>query len=177
MILESIKQYLEQRFISPVAAMLSTAHVNLRKINMAILNYTTTIEANKTVGEISTILAKAGACSVSTDFVNGEPVAIMFSVPIAQEIISFRLPSNSQGVYKALCRDKSIAKKYQTQEQAQRVAWRITKDWVEAQMAVIQSGLALLPEVFLPYAVGGNGQTLFEMVQKKGLRFLTGGSD
>jgi len=143
---------------------------------MPILNYTTTIEAGKTVGEIQSILAKAGACSVATDFVNGEPVAIMFSVPIAQDIISFRLPSNSQGVYKALCRDKSIAKKYQTQEQAQRVAWRITKDWVEAQMAIVQAGIALLPEVFLPYAVIPNGQTLFQAVQEKGLKMLTGGT-
>ncbi|WP_316429826.1 hypothetical protein [Leptolyngbya sp. NK1-12] len=43
-------------------------------------------------------------------------------------------------------------------------------------MAIVESGLALLPEVFLPYAVAVNGQTLFEAVQQNSLRLLTGES-
>ncbi len=142
---------------------------------MAILNYTTKINPAKTVGEIQEILAKHGACSVSTDFDKGMPVAIRFSVAVGDEILNFRLPSNHQGVYRALCKDAAVPKQYKTQEQSQRVAWRIVKDWVEAQMAIIESGLALLPEVFLPYALAPNGQTLFEAVQQKGLKFLAGG--
>lgn len=142
---------------------------------MAILNYTTTIDPLKTIGEIQAILAKNGACSVSTEFANGVPVGINFAIPLNNEVLNFRLPSNVKGVYQSLCKDKQIANKYKTQEQARRVAWRITKDWVEAQLAVVQAGLALLPEVFLPYAVAPNGQTLFEAVQQKGIKFLTGG--
>lgn len=141
---------------------------------MAILNYTTKISPAKTVGEIQEILAKHGACSVSTDFEKGLPIAIRFSVPFGEEILNFRLPSNCQGVYRAMCKDSSVPKQYKTQEQSQRVAWRIVKDWVEAQLAVIEAGLASLPEVFLPYALAPNGQTLFEAVQEKGLKFLNG---
>jgi hypothetical protein len=142
---------------------------------MAILNYTTTIDPLKTIGEIQSILAKHGACSVSTEFSNGIPVGVNFAINLNGELLNFKLPSNAEGVYQALKKDKKVPNRYKTQEQARRVAWRITKDWVEAQMAIVEAGLALLPEVFLPYAVAPNGQTLFEAVQQKGLKLLTRG--
>ena len=142
---------------------------------MAILNYTTTIDSLKTIGEIQAVLAKHGACSVSTEFTNGVPVGICFAISLNGELLNFKLPSNAEGVYQALCKDKGVPNRYKTQEQARRVAWRITKDWVEAQLAIVQAGLALLPEVFLPYAVAPNGLTLFEAVKQRGLKFLTEG--
>ena len=47
-------------------------------------------------------------------------------------------------------------------EQAERVAWRIVKDWVEAQMAILESEMVKLDEIFLPYMVNDAGQTLYE---------------
>lgn len=47
-------------------------------------------------------------------------------------------------------------------EQAERVAWRIVKDWVEAQMAILESEMVQMDEIFLPYMVDNNGQTLFQ---------------
>jgi hypothetical protein len=44
------------------------------------------------------------------------------------------------------------------------VAWRIVKDWVEVQLALIESGQATLPQLFLPHAVRADGRTLFEVV-------------
>lgn len=48
---------------------------------------------------------------------------------------------------------------------AQRTGWRILKDWVAAQLAIIEAGLATLPEVMLPYALLSDGQTLYKRVQ------------
>jgi hypothetical protein len=43
------------------------------------------------------------------------------------------------------------------------VAWRIIKDWTEAQLALVQAGVAELAEVFLPYATHPQtGQTFYE---------------
>jgi len=141
---------------------------------MAILNYTTTIDPFKTIGEIQAILVKHGALNVSVDYADKTPSALTFLVDLNGEFVNFRLPSNHTGVYKALCKDQAVPKKYKTEEQARKVAWRIIKDWVEAQMAIIQAGLATLPEVFLPYAVVANGQTLYESVSQNGMKFLTG---
>lgn len=47
--------------------------------------------------------------------------------------------------------------------QAEWVAWRILKDWVAAQMALIESGQAQAAQVFLPYATEQSGRTIYEL--------------
>ena len=140
---------------------------------MAILNYTTTIDPFKTIGEIQAIIVKHGASNISIDFVDGLPAALTFLVQLDGEFVNFRLPSNYQGVFKAICKDPDVPKRFKTQEQARKVAWRILKDWVEAQLAIVQAGLAALPEVFLPYAVMDNGATLYESFKQSGAKLLT----
>lgn len=50
-------------------------------------------------------------------------------------------------------------------EKSEMVAWRIVKDWVEAQMAILESEQVQMDEVFLPYMVNNRGQTIFEVYQ------------
>jgi hypothetical protein len=47
-------------------------------------------------------------------------------------------------------------------EQAEWVSWRILKDWVEAQMALVESGQAEAAQVFMPYATRQDGQTMWQ---------------
>jgi hypothetical protein len=54
-------------------------------------------------------------------------------------------------------------------EQAERVAWRIIKDWVEAQMAILDTQMVKMEEVFFPYMLNGQGQTLFQAYELKQL--------
>ncbi|HEX8505506.1 MAG TPA: hypothetical protein VF630_09070, partial [Hymenobacter sp.] len=95
---------------------------------MAILNYTTKIEATTTVGLIQSILAKAGAHQVSVHYGTGGgvPTGVSFSVPVGpqQQLVFFQLPCNWEGVLKSL-RESNVDKKYLTEAQAQRVGWRI----------------------------------------------------
>ena len=133
---------------------------------MPILNYTTTISPEKTVMEIQMILARAGAKTISIDYDEiGAPVAVSFFVEIAGNWVNFRLPSNYAGVQSVIEKDPRVPTKFKTQAQARRVSWRITKDWTESQMAIVEAHQAELAEVFLPYAVMGDGQTLFKKFQ------------
>jgi hypothetical protein len=127
---------------------------------MAILNYTTQIKATKTIGEIQAILAKGKAQRVAVDYVSGEPSALTFMIIFFQQEVHFRLPCNVEGVYKSLCRSRA-PRSLKTHDQARRVAWRIIKDWIEAQLAIVEAEQAQLAEVFLPYAVDNSGQTFF----------------
>jgi len=142
---------------------------------MPILNYTTQVDSGRTLSQIQTILAKAGARGVSIMFdERGEAEALSFAVEVGSTMLNFRLPSRWQGVHAALKRD-GVAPRYLTEKHARRVAWRIVKDWTEAQMALIEAGLAELPEVFLPYALDGRtGQTFFETFK---VRQLTAGGE
>lgn len=140
---------------------------------MPILNYTTKISAHKTVGLIQQILANAGATAVSIDYDETKiPVAITFLVDVQNTYINFRIPSNYHGVLKKLQDDNKVPTRLKKIEQARRVAWRITKSWIEAQMAIIEVNQAELAEVFLPYVVTPNGQTLYQEI--KSGKFLLG---
>jgi len=131
---------------------------------MPILNYTTSITAIKTAGEVQARLAKHGALSVSTIYNDGQPLGIAFTVETQFGPRDFQLPANAAGVQATLKRQK-VSRSLQTPEQAQRVAWRILKDWVEAQLAIIEAGMVTLDEVMLPYMVTATGLTLTKAYQ------------
>lgn len=142
---------------------------------MPILNYTTMISPHKTVGEIQEILARSGAMAVSIDYdTHGQPDALMFLIKVRDEPISFRLPSRWQGVYKRLLEDPKVPRAQRNEEQARRVAWRIVKDWCQAQLAVVDAGQAMLAEVFLPYAVTQSGATVYQVFESNQKLLISG---
>lgn len=140
---------------------------------MAILNYTTKIPSDKTVGEIQSLLGKKGVKSVSIDYAKARPNAVLFVLEVGQNNVQFRLPCNVEGVLKAMQNDRKIPRSAKTFEQAERTAWRIIKDWVEAQMAIIEAGQAVMEEVFLPYAVmPSTNQTFFQTFSENSQKLL-----
>ncbi len=61
------------------------------------------------------------------------------------------------------------ARKKKIGEQAGRVAWRIIKDWVDAQMAIVETEMVTIEQVFLPYMLmKDSGYTLYEAMVNKG---------
>lgn len=138
---------------------------------MAILNYSTTIDALKTVGEVEYILIKHGAKSILKDISpEGSIDSLSFQVDTHYGIMPIKLPVNIEPVLKVLINEKKKknSKVKATKDQAERVAWRILKDWVEAQMALIEIEMVRMEQVFLPYAILGNsGKTVFENLESR----------
>lgn len=134
---------------------------------MPLLNYTTKVPVYRSVQEIQKSLVKAGASSIMQDYdADGAISAIAFKITLNGTDISFRLPSETKAVLAVMQQD-GTPRSLLTEEHAQRVAWRIIKDWVEAQMAIVQTKMVTLPQVFLPYAVNQDGVTLYEIVASK----------
>ncbi len=141
---------------------------------MPILNYTTSISTEKTAAEIQKKLAGAKAQAVMCEYDDdGIMSAMSFRIKSASGILSFRLPSNMDGVYKSLCNNNKVPARLQTHEQAARVAWRILKVWVEAQIAIIEAQMADIEEIFLPYVQDPTGKTLYEIIKDNGYKLLT----
>jgi hypothetical protein len=135
---------------------------------MAILNYTTQISAEKTVTEIQSMLAKAKAQAIMTEYdPEGVLSALSFRIMTGAGVMTFRLPAKVQKIYQVIVRDRRIAPKLRTREQAARVAWRIMKDWLEAQLAIVTAEMVDLEQVFLPYAQGPDGVTLYESLKDR----------
>lgn len=144
---------------------------------MPLLNYTTSIAPQKTVMEIQQALAKAGASSIMADYdTDGNVVALSFRLKAEGSDISFRLPTDWKPVLETL-RRQNVTPKLQTPEQALRVAWRITKHWVDAQLAIIETRMVTTAQVFLPYAITKDGSTVFEYIANNSTLLLGSGEE
>ena len=126
---------------------------------MPLLNYTTKVDVYATLGAIQGQLVKHGAKKIMQDYDgDGHITALSFMIDTPAGPRGIRLPANVDAVHAVLHRQTVKCDR----EQAERVAWRILKDWVEAQMAILESEMVQMDEIFLPYMVNQRGQTLFE---------------
>lgn len=137
---------------------------------MAILNYTTTIDSFKTVSEIEYILMKHKAKSIMKNYDGESIIGLSFLIDTGVQEIPVRLPVKVDECLKVLKKEKMENPKKQikdTREQAERVAWRILKDWVEAQMALLDIEMVRFEEIFLPYIETNSGQTIYERLEER----------
>lgn len=151
------------------------------------LNYTTTIAVDKTVAEVSRLLAKAGAASVSTHYdEKGQAAGLGFSLRTPHGVREFSLPVAISGVHGVLKREEALGKfkatrraagTFSSPEHAERVAWRVAKDWLEAQLALIEAQMATLDQVMLPYVVArADGATLYQVYREREQAAIEGGA-
>lgn len=140
---------------------------------MAIKNYSTTIPAAQTVGEIQGILAVHGAKSVMMNYdERREPCAVMFiaETPLGDRL--FKLPANIDAFQAVLQRQRVKCDR----EQATKVAWRNIKDWIAAQMALLETAMVTFDEIFLPYmAADKTGTTVYQLYAGGNLPLLGDG--
>lgn len=136
---------------------------------MAILNYTTTVDSFKTVSEIEYILMKHNAKSIMKNYDGESITGLSFLIDTGFQQVPVRLPVKVYECLKVLQKEKQRGTKNikATKEQAERVAWRILKDWVEAQMALLDIEMVSFEEIFLPYIETRNGQTVYEVLEQK----------
>ncbi|MBE6905336.1 MAG: hypothetical protein E7476_03595 [Ruminococcaceae bacterium] len=133
---------------------------------MPLLNYTTKVDIYTTLGAIQGQLVKHGAKKILQDYDDdGRITALSFMIDTPVGLRGIRLPANVDAVHKVLTRQKIKCDR----EQAERVAWRIVKDWIEAQMAILESEMVQMDEIFLPYMVNSSGQTLYQAYQNNQL--------
>lgn len=151
-----------------------------------LLNYTTKIDADKTASEIARCLSMHGASAILTEYDAQTQLisAISFKIRVNEREMGFRLPCDWRPVYEILAKGKKFPwdqkrkdkMKSDLEMQAVRTAWRIVKDWVEAQMALVETQMVNIGGVFLPYAVMKDGRTLVETVQSNP-EFLLGSGE
>jgi len=126
-------------------------------------NYSTTVTALKSIGEIQRLLVAHGAKHILMDYEAGEPTGMAFIAATPYGDIPFRLPAAIDKVQAVL--NKQRVRTEVSRELASRVAWRILKDWVRAQMAILETEMVSIEQIFLPYMqVGGKGKTLYEVM-------------
>jgi len=149
-----------------------------------VLNYTTAVPVTKTVGECQHLLAQAGADAVAVLYKDKQPAGLAFSLSTPHGNRDFTLPVNVDGVHRLLSEmdygpnSRPVRTNvYRTREHAAAVAWRVIKDWLEAQLALIDAEMATLTEIMLPYLQIEPGRTLWQAYQDNERKALEAGSD
>ncbi len=115
--------------------------------------------------------------------VDREITAVSFMLHTTFGNIPFKMPANVPSVILAinaqikaegeLIRARKILKRripmslFNNKAQAERIAWRIAKDWLEAQIALSEIGSAKLEQIMLPFA-NVNGQSFYERLIARG---------
>jgi hypothetical protein len=138
---------------------------------MALLNYTTKIEPEQTIGEIQRMLSRYNVAAMMTEYDGPNVAAVSFKLSIEGKMVAFKLPCNWRSV-DAIIRSDSRARRNirlkpgeTIDNQAIRTAWRVIKDWIEAQLALVEIDMATIPQIFLPYTIMRDGRTLSEHVE------------
>jgi hypothetical protein len=145
------------------------------------MNYTTKVPVTQSVTECQSALAAAGAASVAVHFDDGCPAGLSFTLKTPHGVRNFILPVTIDGVHLMLTALDKAGKLpaagggkgrgrdlYQSRDHAARVAWRVMKDWIEANLARIAARMATLDEVMLPYlVVNEDDRTLWQAYQDR----------
>ena len=143
---------------------------------MALKNYTTEIDASKTIGEIQGILSKFGISAIQIEYDAGQPVGLKFSAFLLGKPQWFHLQCNADAVLTVL-RAEKVPPKFQTKEQAFRVGWRILKDLIDAQLASVAIRQVELAQAFLGFAIDNKGKTAYAAFMEVKQKQLTSGQE
>lgn len=136
---------------------------------MPILNYTTSVPASRSIGQVQNLLVKAGARAIMSEYSDdGTASGISFAVETSFGPRTFTLPVNTEKVQTVLKRQR-VQPRFQSIEHAERVAWRILKDWIAAQLAIVQTEMVTLDQVMLPYMRAQGDRTVYELVVEQQL--------
>lgn len=152
-----------------------------------ILNYTTDVQAKRTVTECHDVLAEAGASAITTLYTGKTPSGVQFQLDTPFGARLYRLPVNVEGVSQLIkkidaandwpawvMRNPKHRARITTPEHALDVAWRIILAWLEAQMTLIEINGA--EQVMLPYMMTSPDTTVFEDWKRHARAELEAGS-
>jgi len=146
-----------------------------------IKNFSTAISVEKTIAEIEQMLSKYGATKIMKEYdIDGHPVNLVFGIMTGNGEMPVKLPVRTEKileVFKMQVSNKKLPRKFWSgdwaKEQADRVGWRIIKDWLDAQLTLIGIQMVKIHEIFLPYAYDSkSNQTLFEKMEERGFSGL-----
>lgn len=136
---------------------------------MPILNYSSRVPAKQSRAEIQEKLARNGAASIVIAYGDNHEVSGITFTLHADTRARYCLPANVDAMERVLAR---IPRAVKTRDQATRTTWRCIRDWVYAQLALIEAEQATMEQVMLPYLELPDGRTMYEAYQEHGALLL-----
>jgi hypothetical protein len=140
---------------------------------------TTKINPQRTAQEIVSALVAGGAQQVNQEFKDGRIVGLHWTLLVNGSIVPFSMPARVDQLYAVLLEEARRSTRWwdgstqtqQLREKAERVAWRQLLRWVQAQLAMIDTGMVQAAEVFMPYIQRGD-RTLWQELAEGHFKML-----
>lgn len=123
---------------------------------MNIKNYTSEIDATKSMANIEKVLVEIGASNINKNYVDKVCTGITFLHFDQQtkQTLAFHLRAQVNECFNIFWKQrgqKTTAQKEACLKQANRTAWKILSDWAEIQCSMILLGQATTLQMFLPF--------------------------
>lgn len=137
----------------------------------------TEVPPENSAGAITNLLVQAGATKVSMKYVERKIAGIEFHFQQGALEFPFQIPAKVYAIFDKLWKsrapqNRSEADRARVFEQAERIAWRQLFRWVEAQVALIETGMVSNVQVFTPYMLVADGRTVFDLVIEQRFKAL-----
>lgn len=146
---------------------------------MPLLNYTTKIPYQKTMAEVEALLMVHGASEIYKKVDDeGHVSALLFRLRTPDGNLPIRLPIDANATLEVLQKqylNREVDRRFATKDHARKVAWRIIKDWLQAQVWLVETQMAKMEEILLPYLMVDSNHTLYEAMRDK--HFLLGSGE
>ena len=139
---------------------------------MNIKNYTSTIDATRSMARIEELLVEIGATDINKRYVNKVCSGITFQIHDSHldKTIPFHLSAQVEECFTILWNEVKKPRpetKASLLLQANRTAWKILSDWTEIQCSMILLGQAKPLQLFLPFMYDIKTQeTFFDRIKK-----------
>ena len=147
---------------------------------MNIKNYSSTVDASRSMAKIEELLVEIGATNINKQYVEKVCTGItflLFDLQL-QQTIPFHLKAQVQECFAILWKDVKRPRpdtKATLQHQANKTAWKILSDWTEIQCSMILLGQAKPLQMFLPFMYDlKTNETLFDKVSSGKMKLLPG---
>jgi len=117
---------------------------------------------SQSLAKIQQNLVDHGATGFMVEYEKGTGriEALKFLLDINDNRLSFNLPVDWRAFQEVLKKDN--VRRWDEDDYCYRVAWANLRDWVDSQMALFETRMVSLPQIFLPYVETKDGTTLFQ---------------
>ena len=138
---------------------------------MPLLDYTSKVPVSRTIAQVQAKLVEHGARAVMLEYDDrGRTIALAFKINMPNGDLPIRLPIDTAATLRVLQRqaeNREIPGRYAEEAHAYRVAWRNIFHWVSAQLALLETEMVRLEQIFLPYVITPGGQTIYQVMAEK----------
>lgn len=147
---------------------------------MNIKNYTSQVEASKSMANIEELLVEIGANNINKKYEDKLCTGITFLLfdHQLQQTIPFHLKAQVEECFTILWKDVKRPRpdtRATLQKQSAKTAWKILSDWTEIQCSMILLGQAKPLQMFLPFVYDlKTEETFFDKVSTGKMKLLQG---